>query len=354
MKNSPELFGWDSNPFTFRILSNLFVGYDQEFSTVKNALKGENKFSLLLGPTGSGKTTLLKRLTDKFNDYNNGYRIIYLPKPPNDPKDWVTVFKDIIKPGFFRSIFSRGEMPDLYNLSEQLNGKLREEKCLLFIDECHEASMESLEWLRTITDQTDNLSVILAGLPIFENLMKENLETFMMRVNTRIELTNLTKSETRELIKKRIENAGGEDIKPFTHGTIDFIYEKTGGFPREILRMCNELSRKAMEKNISIIDTDFLKETEDSEPRMSLETIKELPDRQKAILETLAEKGELTPSEIVANIEIEEYKNRDNAIRSVNNLLRRLADENLVERTKKGKTYRYKVSGRYHTMFVSA
>mgnify|MGYP000666252398 CR=1 FL=1 len=214
----------------------------------------------------------------------------------------------------------------------------------MLIDECHESSFESLEWLRTLTDHIDNLSIVMAALPVFESMLKSNLESFMRRINTRIELTNLTKPETRELIKKRIEHIGGNDIRPFTSGSIDYIYEASAGFPREILRICNELLQKALERNISTIDSDFVKENETGEKRVSLETVNVLPSRQKMILDVIAEQGEITPPEIVSSINIEEYKNKDNALRSVNNLLRRLMADGFIERKKVGKTYKYSIA----------
>ncbi len=346
-----KLFGWKSNPFTFRILPDLFVGYDGEVNKIIEGLHNGDKFSLLTGPTGSGKTTLLKSLGSRFPDYRY---VFYLPKPPKDPEDWVTVFERIVKPGVFKSLFSRGNGINIYNLSEKINKKLGNERFLLFVDECHEASLDSLEWLRTLVDNIDNLSVIMAGLPVFENILKSNLETFSRRISTKTDLGNLTKAETRELVKKRIENAGGDDIRPFTSRTIEYVYERTGGFPREVIRLCNDLAHKALRSNISTIDTDFLKETEAPVTRVSLETIESLPERQKLILDVLSKGGEFTPSEIVSEMDDEVYKNRENAIRSVNNLLRRLMKEGFAERKRVGKTYKYVISSKFRTLMVEA
>jgi len=346
-----ESFGWGGNPFTFNIMPELFVGYNKEVDSILHSVNMGNKFSLLLGPTGSGKTTMLMMLMTKFQNYEH---VVYIPKPPKDPTEWVTVFGKFTRPGFPKSIFSKSNGVTLYNLSETLNKKLDGSKCVLFVDEAHEASTESLEWLRTITDQTTGLSIVLAGLPVFEGTLKDSLETFLKRMNARVELSTLTKSETRELIKKRIESRGGDDIKPFTPDSVGYIYERTGGFPREVIRLCNETAQDAAKRNITTVDMDFLKETEIPESRMSLEAISELPERQRVVLEALAEKGDLTPSEILKSVEIDGYKDNDNAIRSVNNLLRRLMKEKLVERTKRGKTYRYRVSGKYQSLTVKA
>jgi len=349
MEEMKKTLNWNENPFSYKILPDYFVGYAEERGSITNGIQSGDKFILLLGPTGSGKTTLLKHVLDSFSNY----RMLYLPKPPKDPQDWVSVFNSILKGGFF-SFLRKGNETDLYNLSDKLNNKLNGRNCLLFVDECHEASLESLEWLRTITDQVENMTLVMAGLPIFENILKDKLETFLRRFSVRVDLGSLTQAETRELIKKRVEGVGGEDIKPFTSATLEYIHQKTGGFPRDVLKVCNELSQKAVHQGLTTIDSDFLKEAE-IPSRVSLDTLESLPSRQKLIIDTLSKHGDLTPTEIVAKIQAKgDYKNKDNAIRSVNNLVRRLMSDGFVERKRIGKAYKYRLSPRYQTLLVDA
>jgi type II secretory pathway predicted ATPase ExeA len=347
-----NLFEWEANPFTFQILPELFVGYEREANSLLNGLQSGNKFSLILGPTGSGKTTLVKSMMSRL-DSDFDY-VMYLPKPPREHEDWLDVFHEFTRQGLLRSIFSSGNGVNIYNLSQVLNDKLSGKRVLLFIDECQESSPESMEWLRALTDHIENLYVVMAALPVFESTMKSRLESLLRRVGTKVELTTLTKSETRELIKKRISRIGGDDIKPFTSGTIDYIFQRTGGFPREVLRICSELVQEAVDKNISTIDSDFISETKQPEQRLSIEALDVLPERQRMILDTLSRNGEMTPSGIIDALDVEEYKNRDNAVRSVNNLLRRLMKEGLVERKRVGKTYKYVVSSKFQTLMVEA
>jgi type II secretory pathway predicted ATPase ExeA len=346
-----KMFKWRENPFSLKILPELFVGYEKEVNKLIESLNSSKKFSLLIGPTGSGKTTLIKHLMAKFDNYDY---IFYLSKPPKNPNDWIEIFTNFIKPSFFERLFSRHKNLNLYNLGEWVKRKTKNKSTIIFVDESHEATIDTLEWLRTLTDQVNNLSMVLAGLPTLETILKQNLETLVRRIDTHIELTNLSKHEVRELIKKRIEWAGGDDIKPFTSNTIEFVYEQTGGFPREVIRLCGNLVEKSVEKNISTIDTDFLKDHEPSHQKISMDIIDSLPYRQKTILETLGTSGELTPTEIVKKLETEGYKSKDNAIRSVNNILRRLINENLVIRKRIGKSYKYKLSDKIQTLMVNA
>ncbi len=347
-----KIFNWRENPFSFKILPNLFVGYGKEIEKISKSIENNEKLSILIGPTGSGKTTFMKFLAESFKGKR---KVFYLSKPPKNPEDWVKIFTNFIGFGFFERLFSRKKEINLYNLSEWVNKKMKNVNMTLLVDEGHEASIETLEWLRTLTDQIDNLSVVMAGLPVLDSVLRENLETFTRRVNTRIELTNLTKSETRELIKRRIEWVGGEDIKPFISETVEFIHQKTGGFPREVIRVCNELVKAAVEKNISTIDMNFLKDSEPvSRGRIMLNSLNTLPSKQRSIIQILDEHGELTPAEIVEKMDTGSYKNKDNAIRSVNNILKRLVEEGFVLRNRRGKSYQYSLSDKIKTLMVNA
>ncbi len=354
-QNPYSLFSWSQNPFTFGIFPQLFVNHEKELGTLFNALNSGNKFSLLVGPTGSGKTTLLRTLEKRFDATRE---VLYLAKPPTKPEDWIMVFGRLLQGRF--SFFSKGRPVDLYTLADRLNEKLRNRRLLLFVDESHEATRESLEWLRVIADQVNNLYVAMAALPSFEKTLKENLETFLKRVNTRVELGSLNKSETRELIKRRIEWVGGSDIRPFTGEAVDAVYQHSGGFPREVLRLCNDLTGQALERKLTTIDSDFLTHLQpngrhaQTEERIAPETVEDLPDRQKHLLQALAKKGEATPAQVVALLDPEEYKDRDNAVRSVNNLMKRLMVQGFVERRKAGKAYKYRVTPKYQSVLVAA
>ncbi len=327
-------FSWNSNPFSFQILPQTFTGYEKEVADLVSGLKNGTKFSLVSGPTGCGKTALLKYLTTKFSSQEH---IIYLPKPPKDPKDLIEIFQTNLKKTVWEKM--RKSKLNLYNLTEYANKKLKSKKCILFIDEAHEASMETLEWMRSLADQITNLSVVFAGLPILDNLLKERLESFGKRVSLKFELSPLDKSQTADLIKKRIQSVGGSDISPFTMDSIKYIHEKSGGRPRDILKLCDETIKSAIQKNTSLIDTQFISETSHQEAQIAL------PEKQKTILELLSQSS-LTPAEIVSKIDMSKYKSREHGVRSVNNLLQRLMKENLVSRKKYGKAYKYNLASK--------
>jgi len=349
IENWLNQMNWKENPFVLKIEPSLFVGYKEQLRRLVNHIREGHKVALVTGSTGSGKTTLLKLLE---RDLKDEYEVLYVSKPPKK-EELVDLFLDKFKPSFFERLFHVNVR--LHTLPNYLNKKLR--KNLLFLlDESHEADIEVLEWLRTISDQVERMQIILAGLSTVEDLLRKNLETLRSRIITHIELTTLTREETRELIRKRIESVGGEDIKPFSEECINEIYQKTGGFPREVLKICDKLIQKAIERGefeISgfIEDEEEMKSEEtdgvEENPQESIELkeevektkessesieneilskdfLRELPYKQRKIIEILSEAENLYPSEIAEKLGFEKYKSKQHAVRSVNNILKRL------------------------------
>ncbi|MFB6215561.1 MAG: AAA family ATPase, partial [Candidatus Aenigmatarchaeota archaeon] len=155
-------FEWERNPFNFRIYPELMIGYGEEEKRLKNSLESDSKFTLLLGETGAGKTNMLRNIEEEFSD---DVPLFYMSKPPVTESDLLDYLKEeVLNPGFFSRLLNSYS---LYNIHDSLNSKYPDELVIL-VDEGHEASTEVLEWIRTAIDHIDNLSVVAAGLPSFE------------------------------------------------------------------------------------------------------------------------------------------------------------------------------------------
>lgn len=354
-------YGWDADPFTFKIYPNIFIGYDEQVAAVKTHLAENHKIALISGPTGSGKTTLLKWLSATSGV--KGFKFLYLSKPPNQPEQFVEIFTECFPLNFIERLFRK---ITLFNLANYVNKKTRRKKFVLLLDEAHETSRDTLEWLRVLTDQIDSMSLVVTGLPVLEQRLKQELETLNQRITTRVRLDALSQSETLQLIKKRIEAVGGKDIKPFTEEAVKAIYEKTGGFPREILRLCNKLVNDAIARGTEEIDIRAISEykelPEDAAaavsflptPSASSMALSDMPYKQRKILEILSKKEWLTPSAIAEEIGTKAYKTEQHAIRSMNNILKRLLIDGFVQRESRGKSYIYSLTPKIRTLLVQA
>jgi type II secretory pathway predicted ATPase ExeA len=344
-------FGWTSNPFTLTISPDLMVGYPEQTKALLSHIYNFHKFALITGHTGSGKTTVLLWLKTQTQAYKK-FIPYYIPKSPKSKEEFLTLMKSLLKLNIFDKILYRNLT--LFNLPRFIRKKTKKKHLVLLIDEAHESSLDVLEWIRTITDSVPNMSVVFAGLPTFENFIETKLPTLAMRITTKVYLNSLTRTETEDLIRKRIDKVGGDGLKPFSIEAVDEIFKITGGFPREIIKLCDKLVHEASISNISTITPDFiykvhkLPEAKPSEIKLSLSV------KQRRILEILNTNPKITPAEIVEKIGKEEYKNRSNAVRSINNILKRLMQDGLVERQKIGNSYLYYLSGKAKTIFAEA
>ncbi|MBU4300187.1 MAG: AAA family ATPase [Nanoarchaeota archaeon] len=352
---------WTKNPFTLDISHSLFVGRTDQLNTVENSIEEGQKYIIITGPTGAGKTTLMKYLANK-------YDCLYIPKPPVKKEELVCILKsNILYPSIFHRLFDNKSI-DAFNISEHLNNKLKGKRTVILIDEAHETDIEMLAWLRSIIEQVNGVTLILAALPKLKEEHLKTLETFSQRVTADIELRAFSKDESVELVKKRIVSVGGRTLEPFTLDALNEIYVLSGGSPREILKVCNNIVHKAIEKGASIIDrsylSDFTKpEITDSGSAMIdsadgiADALNMLTDKQIRIIELVGQNGHMTPSDIVkktSDIEGSAYQSDAHALRAVNNILRRLERDRIIIRERKGRTYRYFISPKYKSRFVKA
>lgn len=344
--------GWSGSPFTFNIIPSLFVGYREQLERVLTLIEEGHKLVLIVGPTGSGKTSMLKWIGEGFSD---NFNCIYIGKPPEKPDEFIDIFSEKFKRPWYLRIFRpfMSNIKNLYQIPGFLNKRLGGKRLIIMFDEAHEANLDVLEWLRVLGDQVDNMSIIVSGLPVFDEKLND-LETFRKRIASRIELLSLTKEEMVEMIRKRIANVGGSGIEPFDSRVLDMIYERTGGFPREVLKFCDDLVNRAATLGKDRITEDFLMLDIREKPKtISLDIIEKMTPMQKEIVEMLGRKAS-TPGGIANAIDLKKYKSRQHAVRSINNVLKLLMSEGLVERKRSDRAFIYQLSPRIKTLVVKA
>jgi type II secretory pathway predicted ATPase ExeA len=138
----------------------------------------------------------------------------------------------------------RGFLADVYR-----QGKT----AILFIDEAHCLTGKHLELIRVLlnfeTDKTKLLQILLvAQLELRDKLRDPSKRSIRSRIFAPSLIAPLTLNETREMIAFRCEQV--QVPNPFPSETVEAIYLKTGGVPREVLKialMAWELAQRLSE-----------------------------------------------------------------------------------------------------------
>ena len=238
-----EKMHWRKNPFTLDIHSTLVTGYKDEVKGILEKINARSGHVLVVGDLGVGKTTTLRWLCSNMPRELNP---IYIPRPPQDFDQLIRFISDSI--GFAPK--NAGDY-NIYNLNRFCRKFAK--GLVLLIDEAHEFTVEMERPLRTLGDLGDVI-LVLGGLPeTVEKLKKEILPLYERLVLT-VHLQHLRFEDLSELIRMRIEEAGGAGLTPFTATAVQKIFELSGGVPRKALKLCDHAVTLAINAGEDKID----------------------------------------------------------------------------------------------------
>jgi len=228
-------FNWVKNPFTLNIIPETFAGHQAEISVIVEKINKLSGHVLILGGLGTGKTTLLQWLEKNLKDK---FETIYVMRPASRPDELVDlILATITKKTTHTHKYTMYEFQELC--------KKYKRNILLLLDEAHEFNEEFEQFLRTLGD-LPNIYLVMAGLPQTREKLKRDLPGLFDRIVESVLLGALSFDETRELIQKRITNAGGTGLGPFTIPAIKRIFDFSYGIPRGILKICDWAISKAV------------------------------------------------------------------------------------------------------------
>ncbi|MFA5113063.1 MAG: AAA family ATPase [Candidatus Margulisiibacteriota bacterium] len=236
-------FNWQKNPFTLDIMPKLFTGYQTQVNTIFDKVYLKTGHLLVMGNKGVGKTTLLKWLAETLA---KEFHTVYIPRPTDNFDDLLQYLAQSLK-----IKKGRGEKISIYDMEELVSKTSR--SILLLLDEAHEFGPDFERSLRTLGD-LNGVTFVLGGLMETREKIKRDSPPFFDRIIQEVVLHHLSLEETSELIRKRIEDAGGTGFGPFTADAIENIYKMTNGVPRLILKVCDWVITEAIHNNLETIE----------------------------------------------------------------------------------------------------
>ena len=216
--------------------------HEESLSRLLYTVQEELGAALLTGVFGTGKTVLAQAFFEKVGP--DKHRIAFITNPQ---MDYVELLRSIVRH------LDSGELPTLRSdyspdyflerLEKTLLSNMQDGKeTIILIDEAHLIKDEAiLEGLRLLLNfqQKDRflLTLILVGQPELRPKIL-SIKQLDQRIAMKCHLEALSGEDTKAYILHRLGVAGLEG-NIFSEGAIRFIFDRSGGIPRRINRLCD-------------------------------------------------------------------------------------------------------------------
>lgn len=188
----------------------------------------------VVGEVGSGKTMLCRMLQQKLPE---AIDTVYLGNPTLQPDEiLVTILTDLGVTS--AATGNRQKLLDQLNnalLSRHSSGR----RVVAFIEEAQGMTLESLEFLRLLTNletASDKLlQIVLFGQPELDQILADpRLRQFKDRITLNLTLPPLSENDTRNYLRSRLQVAGYRGPDLFPDAVVKTIARLSGGLSRRI------------------------------------------------------------------------------------------------------------------------
>jgi general secretion pathway protein A len=196
-------------------------------------------FVAITGAVGVGKTTILRSYLERAD--RSHLKIIYIFNAR-------LTFEGLVRT-IYQELGLRIESDDVLEMVNRLYEVLIEEykqgnTVVMVIDEAQNMPVDTLEDLRMLsnleTSKDKLIQIVLVGQPEFEDELSLNrLRQLKQRLAVRSRILPLTKEESLEYIKFRLQRAGSNGDQVFTTSALKTIIKSASGIPRVINILCD-------------------------------------------------------------------------------------------------------------------
>lgn len=215
-------------------------------------------FILLTGDVGTGKTTILNVFLRWLQA--RGASTAFIFNPHLKPDDFIDLM--LLDFGLDRGAESKSQCMLRFNrwLLERYDSQ---SPVVLLVDESQQLSEEVLEELRLLTNLETHmhklLQIVLCGQPeLNELLARPSLRQLRQRIGLRCKTVPFREDQTGEYIRQRLRAAGASDVNLFDPGAVHLVHQISGGIPRVINALCEQLLIEAYCDNRPAIDAEMV------------------------------------------------------------------------------------------------
>jgi general secretion pathway protein A len=213
---------------------------------------------LLMGEVGTGKTTISQLSVNRWRAEPERFLASHVTDPsPRTPA------------AFLRLVLASFGLPTMRNLLDlkaALRGFLVEQykagrTVILLIDEAqtiYSANLDTLQAMANEQTQTAKLlQIVLLAQPNFEFKLTQK-PALRSRIAGGTTLNPLTPEEAFDLLRHRMDVAGGEFDRIFPPAIHKQLYNATGGVPRDLCVLCDAAMLNALALSRCAVDAEAL------------------------------------------------------------------------------------------------
>jgi general secretion pathway protein A len=237
-----EYYGLKQQPFDLtpnpRFLFN--SGKHREaFNHLLYGIRERKGFVQLTGEIGAGKTTLCRALLEQLDGQFSTALIL---NPVLSPDELMKA----IATEFGLDVKGRDRLETIAIIGEFLLKQIENgRETVLIVDEAQNLTEELLEQVRLLsnieTDDRKLLQIVLMGQPeLRHRLNSPRLKQLRQRITVRYHLMPLTRFETGQYIRHRLELAGSRGVPFFTRPALWRVFNYSKGVPRLVNAVCDK------------------------------------------------------------------------------------------------------------------
>ena len=258
-----DYYGLDREPFHITPDPYFFYlspSHKESYASLIYGLKNRKGFISLTGEVGLGKTTVIRTFLKKWSNRSKIKTVFVFNSNLSFKGLLLTIYSELgldlpealvsrtTSPG---TLHSTPVEDDAFELVRRLHSFLVQEyengyNVILVIDDAQnmpQATLENLRMLSNLETSRDKLlQIFLIGQTELDLILdRQELRQLRQRIAIRATLKPLTREQTRDYIRHRLEKAGAKNDqdKIFTRGAVKKIYDYSRGIPRKINIICD-------------------------------------------------------------------------------------------------------------------